>query len=237
MRPRLVNGIHRWVALSASLFLSCWLVSGLVMIIPIDWLTRGKSETKEGRPDSDRQFSEVSVSVPQALAAISSNSTSPAIVREIKLKRVGNTIAYEIVTTKQGVLLVDAFNGQVFKLSEQAAEKRARAFVDPSARLLRVSLQEQQDFFFHGGTPAFRFEFDDARRSRVHVSQADGRVHHSTRLSRLHRSVTSLHTLEPLLSFVGQRRYRVAILFLGGLLAIAAVGSGLYLSLPVRWRR
>ena len=72
-------------------------------------------------------FQDIRVAVPQAIDTLETDLGRPAEVTEIKVKRFGGTLAFEIALADGSVSLVDALSGVRISIAQPLAENIARA--------------------------------------------------------------------------------------------------------------
>lgn len=232
-----VRKAHKWMAVAASIFLLAWLVSGLVMVIPFDWLARkvglAAAPVASSRP---LDFRQITVTIPEAISALEAELGGPADVTQVRVTAFRDRPAYQLNVAGGSVHLVDAVTGTPIVVSEALAEELATRALPGPARVAATVRVERPDYYFWGPFPAHKVVFEDPPGNVVYVS-ATGIVRRSTKASRLRRWVTSLHGFEPLWLIHDSRRFRVAASVLPTGLALFVVVSGLLLAWPSRRRR
>lgn len=232
---RVMNRIHKWTAISVSVFLLMWLVSGMVMTIPTKWLQVTRNQESKRTLDPADRFDEVTVSIRSALETVEESGQSPAI-REIKLIPMADTIAYIISTQNNKIHIVDAFTGEPVTIDAEHAAGLLYEHLGTNVEIETRSLQEDRDFYYWGPTPVYRFDLAQPKGTTVYVSAVDGRIQTWSRLARLRRMVTSLHGFEPVRLVARRDFIRVGLLLVASIAGLATIATGLYLALPVRFR-
>jgi len=227
---RTVYTVHKWIAVFVGLFILVWLISGIVMMMPP--LFPGPARQQEARPVN---FREVTVSPAEAVEELARVLGSYPEVNRLSLRRIGDTLAYQ-VSLKSGVShLIDARSRQLFTVTQELAEQIARDEFSIQTPVHHIDLVRRHTFDYSWGPlPAYRIMFDDKQGTVSYVSTIDGTVQRSDRWSRIRAAITSLHTFEPLRLVTERDWVRKGVLFVLSLIGIGAAGTGYYLALPRR---
>ena len=244
-----MHRIHKWIAVTAGAFILTWLISGIVMTIPISWLKRliqsdsvqeaalGQEIATRGGASSQVDFRDIRISIPQAISAVESDLGQEVRVIGVKVARLATGIAYEIALEDGRQRLVDALTGTRVTITHAMAERIARAAVPNGGEIVNTALLSRRDYHYSGSLPVYKILFGDARRTLVYVSAATGQIEQSSQFSRTHAWVTSIHTFEPVRLISEHNAIRVGLLVFFSVVGIGAVCTGFYLALPVRLRR
>jgi uncharacterized iron-regulated membrane protein len=219
--------VHKWLGISAGLFIVLWFISGLVMILP-------KASTQSGGTKSDGvNFEEYTLSPAEALRRLSEAQKEPAKIVSLNLIRLRGSLAYKINAHSNRIYLVDARSGQIVTITRETAEQLARDDLATGAPIVEVSLVTTPGLpYGWGPLPVYRVVFDDSQKTISFVSLNDGRVRRTNRWGRLRDWIIHLHTLQTL--NVGQEGLRKSLLWVLSLLGLAAIAAGYYLVLPAR---
>ena len=225
--------IHKWLAVSAGVFILVWIVSGIAMIIP---LPNPEKTRKEVVPARD--FLEITISPREAVEKLANLIGELPPLRSVSLEPIAGLMVYKISTESGRSHLIDSQTVQELNITQELAEKIVRKSLSTPASVSRIDLitRHRIDYLW-GPLPAYRIEFSDSRATVSYVAVADGTVYHNDRWSRFRSVMVSLHTLDPLNLITGKAAVRKGLLLLLGLLGIAAAGTGYYLALPVNLRR
>ena len=219
--------IHKWLGVSAGLFIAVWFISGILMVLPLGTLPA----LVQKRPEIN--FEEFTLSPAQAIVALNQVTREPVQVTSVSFTRIRHTLAYKISARSGRSFLVDARSGEVLTITRQFAEQIARDDLSSEAPVLDVSLITSPGLpYGKGPLPVYRVVFDDSQRTISFVSLNDGRVRRTDHWSRLRDTILHLHTLDTLI--IDQEGLRKALLVFLSLLGLAAIGAGYYLALPRR---
>jgi uncharacterized iron-regulated membrane protein len=222
--------IHKWVAVSVGLFILIWLLTGIVMILPP--LFPGSDHKQESRP---LNFREATVSPAEAVNELARVLGSFPEVNWVSLRRVGDTLAYQISLKSGSSYLIDTRSRQLFTVTPEMAEQIARGESSLQTNVHQIELLRRHTFDYSWGPlPAYRISFNDEWGTVSYVSTIDGTVQRSDRRSRIRAAITSLHTFEPLTLVTERDRVRKGALLLLSFIGIGATATGYYLALPRR---
>lgn len=235
-----IRRVHKWFAVGASLVLLAWVVSGIVMVMPYQWLTRlvgatPAASSAAGGSDVAADYRDFQVSIPGAIAALDERLGARAEVRSIRIMMFQGRPVYEIIVASGSAHLIDGMTGAPIEVDRQLAEQLARGAVPEPGRIATVAQIDQRDFHYWGTVPAYKVVFDDPSGYVVYVSES-GVVTRTSRWGRIHRWITSVHELEPVRLLFSSNRLRVVALMFFSVLSLFVVVSGVYLALPARWR-
>jgi hypothetical protein len=219
-RTRRIPGIrwwHKWIGIVIGLVLLLWVVSGLVMILPVT--ATGRGGDRGAPPD----WATATVSPAQALqAAVTANGGGT--LRRIELKRIRGAAAYQVRLDKGPVVLVDATTAAPIRITAELAAAIAAEGVD-GATPSNVELVGNKWHLDLGG----------GRRAEVHAETGD--VTRSARLDRFREALGhDLHVFAPLRSLPGEQATRLGSLWITGLISLVSILTGYWLALPKRWR-
>ena len=217
--------IHKWIAVTAGIFLLTWLISGIAMILP-----PAASESNEVVRVAD--YGSATVSPAQAIAILTKSGDQAPRVTRVQLRRIYDRIVYDIVMEAGGYHLVDAQSGSPFTISPALANElirwKYRLDDDPST----IKRIDGHDGNYPWGTlPAYRIIYDKNPGVTYHVSIRDGTVQRSDWWQRLKNTLSSLHTFQPVKLFTTRDAARKGLLLLVGIIGIATALTGYYLAI------
>jgi hypothetical protein len=101
---RLVYTSHRWLAASVGLLTFLWFVSGIVMMLPQNLISRPPAPAPA--PPRAQTFRDATVTVPQAIAALEASLGQPVDVNDIGFRGLEGRLFYRISTADNGTHLV-----------------------------------------------------------------------------------------------------------------------------------
>jgi hypothetical protein len=221
----LIYRIHKWIGIGIGMVLGMWLVTGI--LIPGD----ERPARQHGAASLERAM------VPPAAAIGVARTEHPSAggVTGVTLGVLGDRPVYEIRWEEDG-RMVDAVSGEVIEVDERRARAVAEAEY-PEGRILSVEQIHRRDRGFQYGLfPVWRVRFDDEAGTWVHVGTREARVVRNTRWDRARTTMRGLHTFATLhvLRIPGDGIY--ALLVTAGLVGLAGILTGYYLSLSGSWR-
>jgi len=235
MFKRLIRKIHKWVGVGTSLFLFAWLVSGIIMVVPVDWLAQRMGLVPAASAWSAPGFRQIEVTIPAAIAALETELEGPLEIVGVQVTTFQAGPAYQVALRGGLTYLVDAISGEPVVITETRAEAMARDVVPGAGRIASSARIESNDFHYFGPFPAYKISFEEPSGNVVYVS-ATGSIRRTTPLTRMRRWITSLHDFGPLTLIDDSRALQVGALVLLSLLALLVLASGLYMALPTRRR-
>jgi uncharacterized iron-regulated membrane protein len=227
---RTIYKLHKWIAVTVGAFILLWLISGIVMVLP----KRFPPPSRQAPAPLDLR--EITISPAEAVVTLSKVLGSSPEVGQMTLRRLGNSVVYEISAKPGGSHFVDARSGEIFTITPDVAEQIAQGDLHSQARALQIEIINQHALTYPWGPlPAYRVVFDDDRATISYVSTRDGRVWHTDRRSRIRVAMSSLHDFSAFRLIIGRNAVRTGLLLLLSLVGIAVVVTGYYLALPRRW--
>jgi hypothetical protein len=230
MSRRSLYKVHKWLAITVGGFVLLWLISGIVMILPPPF-----PGTARQRPRAPLNLQGMTVSPAEAIEALAKVLGEQPHVRSIGLRRIADTVAYEVTVQERDLHLIDAQSGQLITITPRISEQIARDYIASQARVLESELITHHSIAYQGGPlPAYRLVFDEDQSTIFYVSTRDGTVRSSDRWSRIQGAMESIHTFQPL-KLIGKRdTVRKGLIVLLSVVGIGVVGTGYYLALPCR---
>jgi uncharacterized iron-regulated membrane protein len=247
-----IRKLHKWISVTVGAFFLVWLFSGVVMVVPVRWLVNIKSLVEGSQTNrlsssgkallvpslpTQPDFESIEITIPQAIVALEAELGHEVQVSQIAATRIGEGLAYEITLEDGNRHLVDAVSGARIQITQATAEQMAQAGAKDGGRLAGTVLLHKRDYFYWGPLPVYKVSFDDSPRTVAYVSPVTGRIEQTTsRLGRLHQSVTSIHTFHPLRLITEKDAVRKGLLILISAVGVGTGITGYYLALPVRRR-
>jgi uncharacterized iron-regulated membrane protein len=205
--------VHRWIAVTAGVFLLSQIISGIVMELPLAPVQR-----RNVRPD----YASASISPAQAVAAAGGAAADPV------LARLAGRLVYQ-VGMGQGMRMVDAHSGAILPVTSALAEEIVRTEYAPAGARLETARVDRHEKSYRGTLPAYRVEAAGIG-VRYYVSTRDGGVFEDTDMRRVRAFIGSVHTLH-VVPFIGDHpKARKLALGGAGVLALGAVGSGYWIA-------
>lgn len=225
--------VHKWIAVSVSVLLLVWAVTGVVMIAP--WPGSGV-QPRAVRAPAD--WAGAVIPPVEAIARASATVDTVRVVRSVSLQWVGPRLVYDVVLGPGGSRLIDAATGERVLVTEELARAAAEAQYPGDVRAARIERMDRaaRDYLA-GPLPAYRVTFGDPDGMVAFVAVADGSVRWASRWGQLRRALTSLHDFYFVRVLVAQDAVRRWLVGITGTIAAVAVLTGMYLALPVAWRR
>lgn len=203
---RFVFKTHKWLAVATGLFTVLWFVSGILMVAPRNLLGGG---SVPDRPASEGGYKDVTVTVPQAVAAVEALMKAPQEIAAVELRHVNGRLTYGIRTPKWGTFLIDAMDGRRVEITEEVARQVATRAMGGRAQIREVTLLEKHTLDYIGMLPAYRFTFDDPGATRIYVGQETGEMGSSDWKGRVRGLITGTHTFEFLRPVMSGRAVKV----------------------------
>jgi hypothetical protein len=193
---------HKWLAVGAALATVLWFASGVVMLIP----TGGPAPQSTGHvacQPCNTDYKAVTVTLPQAVAAVETAAGETVEVSGIDFRRFERQLHYRVVTRNAGVYFVHALTGHAWRVDADQA-RRIMVMNGLSAdRLGTPLLLTGYTWAYQGGSlPAWQVPVaGDA--TAYYVLAGDGTLERISRLGWWKRFIIGWHTfdfLNPLMS-------------------------------------
>lgn len=225
--------LHEWIGFSIGAIFVVWLVSGVVMMLPY-----GDRAAYEG-PYGPIDFTAAVVTPEEAVRIATGETEAEALapIRDLRFGRIEDRLVYKVALEGAGLRMVDARSGEIIEVDEARAERLARQEFDSEAAIVDLRLVDDRDpWYQYGPLPAWRVDFDDARRSISYVAVSDGSVRRSDRITRLKSAIVGTHSFDTL-SVVGLLGLKLPALFVASLLGLFSVVTGYYISVTMFARK
>jgi uncharacterized iron-regulated membrane protein len=196
---RFVFKTHKWLAVGVGLFTFLWFFSGIVMVMPQLQSARRPAAAGAPRgPQSDAEsFRQISVNIPQAIAAAEISAGHALEVQHVVLRTVAGRLVYEIGTAGAGTFLIDAMDASRLVVNEELARQiAARAHSTPVEWASISLVREHSREYKNGPLPVYRFAASDKNASLYFINPETAEIAaSSTRLGRLRMLIVQTHTL------------------------------------------
>jgi hypothetical protein len=222
--------IHKWLAVTAGVFLLMWLSSGVSMILPP--ILPGPDLVRWA-PNVD--FRDITLSPAQALKNLESALGITIEADHMNLRRIQDIVIYEIRLKNGSAHLINALSGQIFSITRDLAERYVRNTYPTEGDVLKVEQVDRYSYAYQWGSlPAYRVVLDANPSVDFYVSVNDGVVRRTDRWDRLRGVLGSFHTFQPVKLITSRDELRKGLLVLLSLVAIGAAATGYYLALARR---
>jgi hypothetical protein len=174
------------------------------------------------------------ISPAAAVAALEGDSSRS--IRALSLIQIHDRTVYRIDAGRRPVL-VDASDGSRVEITAALAEAIARdALNRKEGTATVVELRKHDSQYTTGSLPAWRVTFAEGG-DPVHVTQADGAFVPAGSRSRFRALAHDMHNFSIIREVVAANWFYRSLAILAGLVSIAGILTGYWLSLPPRRRR
>jgi len=221
---------HNWIGVFIGVILTLWVVSGVIMLLPVSDVSRAGPGT--GKPID---WSVATISPAQAVAAAFAADTVLQ-VDGVSIIRLRDRPVYQVRLHGRPPTLIDAGTGRLITIDKALAVAIAG---DPIAGLPveRVELVERRGGGYTGAVPAWHVVYGDDAGTEAWVPVATGDVRRSERADRTRAFWGhDVHVFAPLKEIRGGDRSRKGMLWLTSIISMVVILTGYWLSLPRRWR-
>ncbi len=221
---------HNWIGIIIGVVLVLWVVSGLIMVLPVSDIAKLGTRVPA-------QWLDVTVSPAQA--ATVAIAGSGATIRGLEFKRLRGRIAYFVRLEPTGSMLVDGRTGTIITITDTlAAAIAADGMSGGTASIGRIErVDTPGDHDAHGPLPAWHVTFTDDARTEAWVHIASGELRRSTASDRTKTKWGhDAHVFKVMNDGPGGNRSRVGALWLTSIISLIAMVAGYWLALPARWR-
>jgi hypothetical protein len=217
--------LHKWLAITAGIFLLSWVVSGVGMMA-------GRSSPRENKPAAV-DLSEIAISPAQVL-----NRLSPgAQAKWIAIRRVAGRPVYELRVEDQGTVLIDAASGESLAFSAQLAGDIVRRQFPEAGAVTSAERLERGDFRYRTGPmPVWRVTLDGDSPAAYYVPERTGDVVRIDRWRVMQAVFSRVHDLSAVRMIGAGPAVQHTLLYLGSALAFVTAITGYRLALPLRKR-
>lgn len=223
--------LHNWIGVFIGVILVLWVVSGLVMMLPL-------TETAMAGQGSGRPIDWSSVVISPAQAARTALAASDSgQVSSLTLQRLRDGQAYVVRVARHRPVLVDAATGQIVTITDTLAAAIA-ADPLPGVPIERVERIEQWGNGYTGPLPTWHVVFKSKTGTEAWVAINSGEVRRSERWDRLQAAWGhGAHVFTPLRYGPVGEEGRKGALWLTSIISLVSMSFGYWLALPARWRR
>jgi hypothetical protein len=233
MKVKTWHQIHKYLAIFAGLFLLAWTVSGIVMMLPVEWFEPTAMTTPE-RID----YSGAMISPAVAVERLEEKLGAPVEVITLELKTIQGRPIYDIIAANVGSKLIDATTGAPFQVTQKVAEQIAREAIASQAEIQStVRIKEHNISYPFGPLPVFRIAFSDRPGMYYYVTTQDGVISQSNWLTRVRSAVVSLHTFEPVQLLTDKTGVRQGLLVVTAAVGVLVALTGYYIAILPAMRR
>lgn len=221
--------IHKWMSVAIGMILLLWVVTGLVMIIPLAPPARG--------PQARIDFATLTITPAQAAQTAGPLRPDKAI-DGVVMRRLGDRIVYVVwITDGAPPVLVDAASGEVVAITPELARGLAVEGLPGNPPITRFERFDTRPFGYFGPVPSYRADIDDGNGTRAWVNAATGEVQRNAGSARVKGFISSLHEFMPLNGLPGENRTRRTALWITSIITIAVALTGYWMALPTRRKR
>lgn len=199
---------HKWTAVGIGVITVIWFVSGVVIVLPSGILSEGPAP--QVNPHSV-DFREVSITVPQAIAAAEAAAGKPIRVSGMGIRHWPGRLLYE-VQSDAGTFLIDARSGERFEITEDAV-RQMLAQSRPNAPVQQISLlKEHVVGYSYGPLPVYWVRMGDAAETHLYIARDNGQIQSSNRLGRFRALFHDLHNFSILRGYLSGRMIRLLLI-------------------------
>jgi Na+-transporting NADH:ubiquinone oxidoreductase subunit F len=166
---RFLRKLHKWLGLIVGLQVILWTVSGLVFAWLDHHQVSGEHSVREAQ---STMLTDANSFVEPAswLGELKSNE-----ILEIRLAPVLDTWVWRVETT-QGVVLRDAANGDIWKLTDASVRHLAQQHYAGTGRLASVAFHPNSTMETRDSGATWEARFDDDRGTTLYFAADDGRL-------------------------------------------------------------
>jgi hypothetical protein len=202
--------VHRWIAVTAGVFLLSQIISGIVMILP-----GIREEHRNVRAD----YSSATVSPAQAVTAAGEAVADPALIK------IAGRLIYQI-KTRRGMRLVDAHSGEIFSVTPELAERIVRSeYETVGGPLQQERIDQYGGRYRRGPLPVYLIRAMESG-NRYYVSAQDGSVIRDTNVGRVRAIIGGLHTFDIVPGIGSNAKLRKLALAGAATFGFSAVATG-----------
>jgi hypothetical protein len=225
MTAAALRKIHKWIAITAGLFILIWLFSGIMMILPGAW-----SVARPQKPLPLVDFSTLTLAPADILRRL-----PPGVeVQSMDLKRIGSVIAYDVKLKHQPPQLIDAVSGEPFIITRENAEQILHSrFVIRNITHTELVTRRSINYLW-GSLPAYRFVLEEDPSALYFVSVRDGEIQRTTGWTAWQQGIAMLHDFSAIRAIVANDSIRRGLLLLASLAGLGVALSGYWLAWPRR---
>lgn len=213
---------HKWLAVGVGLFTLVWFASGIVMVLPQNFLGRPVPSPAGNFPAPN--FKSIAISPPQAIVAAEAVAGGNMVATDVNLWSIEGRLYYRISTENSGAHLIDAVSGSRLEITEEYAKQMALRLVGGRGPLQSSETVRKNNLeYLYGPVPAFRFVFADPAATIVYISPETGDMLSSNRRGRIRGLITGTHTFEffrPLLAPRGVKLLLIFFSFVGMVMSV-----------------
>jgi len=228
--------VHKWISIVTGAFIFMWLTSGIIMVSPS--LTRGLRLVPAAQPTDLIDYQAIKLSPAEAISHVDAQTGSNDEIGEVRLVRLGATLAYRILIGSGEYHFVDVTSGELFAISGERAAQIAQETFAIEGQVADIERLDRYDLAYlpieyDVPLPVYRITFDDDLASFVHIAPGTGEIFASARLGRGIQALEALHTFAFMKAVFGAPEDLTTILLWASISAtLFAALVGYYMALP-----
>ena len=220
---------HRWLAVISGGFFVVWVLTGILMLIPLPQPNSGTN--RKEAPD----FRTAIVPPSIAIKALEEKLGKVIEVKDIHLDQILGKFVYRVFVNDALSYLIDAQTGKVVIIDKPMAEKIALSKL-PSPMEIRKTeyIETHTSDYPWGPLPAYKISFNDTWKTISIVEAYGGKERHKDLLLKIKQAIEGFHFFNPIEQVTGSPWLRKGILMFVGILGIGAACTGFYLANNLR---
>jgi len=177
-------------------------------------------------------FRSVTLSPAAAIANLEKVFGKDLEVDRMNLRRLHDTVVYEVGLKSGGSHQINAVSGQVFTMTPELAEQIVRDTFPTQARVLQIDRIGRYTYSYQWGPlPAYEIVLENEPSAAYYVSVQEGTVRRSDRWNRIQGALASLHTFQPLKLVTTRDPFRRGLLVIVAIVGLAVAITGYCLAL------
>lgn len=230
MLKPVLRKIHKWTFVIFGLFMLLWVVTGIIMAVPIQ-----SAEPEVDHLPDPVDFSRAKVSPAEAIQRLDLN---PDKVNTVQLYRIQGRIVYAVKDENWKNHLLDAVSGERFSFTPETAESIARRAFSIDHPVAENRLLEAHTMTYPWGPlPVYRLSFEADPSVYYYVNPENGHIDRSSFMSRFNAAAGFLHDLGPASVITGRENAKKLLLILTGAFSLVGVLAGFYIMFPLTRRK
>jgi len=215
----ILTKIHKWLALIIGIQVLLWILGGLVMSwFPIETV-RGEHNIREREP--------LMLTAEVNLLPVADVLLSIGAVNSIELKPLLGKPTYQVLTSEDNIILLDANTGEVLSpLNEEFALQIANTDFAGNTGNMSAVMIEESNAEYRGLLPVWQVAMDDSEDTRLYVSPTTGDVvARRNDTWRLYDFFWMLHIMD----YENRTDFNNPLVIIAAILALVASISGIWL--------
>jgi hypothetical protein len=216
---------HRWLAVISGGFFIVWVLTGILMMVPLPPQNSGTSKKVTF------DFRMATLAPSDAIAALEENLGKAVEVKEVRLYQVLGNLVYQILIKNARSYLIDAQTGKEIIIDKLMAENIAKSYLPGHMKILKTEYFETHTSEYpYGSLPAYKISFNDTWKTISIVEAYGGKERHKNILLKIKQTIEGFHFFTPIEQVTGSPWLRKGILILVGILGMGAACTGYYLA-------